>query len=189
MHPLQEDLEKVLLSESAIQARIVELGAEIARDYTEAGISEVTIVAITNGAIIFTADLIRQLPLNIRLDSVRVSSYRNEMTPVSEPDIIDNIQLNINGEHVLMVDDILDTGRTSEKIIAALEMQNPASIKTCMLLDKNAPREREFNADYVGFSIPNEFVVGYGLDFAERYRGLPCIGVVKSELHNPPEWL
>ncbi len=188
MNPLLQDLEKILVSEDAIKKRIDELGIEITRDYLNAGVQELTIVAITNGAIIFTADLLRKIPLRTRLDCVRVSSYQDETKPIGEPQIIDNIRLNIHGRHVLMIDDILDTGRTCSKIVHALKTKNPATIKTCMLLDKKGRREVAFEADYVGFKIPNEFVVGYGLDFAENYRSLPCIGVVKAELQNPPEW-
>lgn len=188
MHPLLNDLEKIIVSEDDIRQRVQELGAQITREYSEQGITELTVVAITNGAIIFTADLLRQIFVSTRLDCVRVSSYQDETKPIDEPQIIDNIRLSIHGRHVLMIDDILDTGRTCTKIVKALEMKEPASIKTCMLLDKQGRREIPFEADYVGFEIPNEFVVGYGLDFAENYRSLPCIGVVRADLQNPPEW-
>lgn len=188
MHPLVNDLEKILISEDAIQQRIIELGAQITRDYLEEAIEEITVIAITNGAVMFAADLLRKLHLRCRLDCVRVSSYQDETKPIGEPEIIDKIRLNLHGRHLLMIDDILDTGRTCSKIVRLLKSEKPASIKTCMLLDKQGRREIPFKANYVGFTIPNEFVVGYGLDFAEHYRGLPCIGVVKAELQNPPEW-
>jgi len=188
MHPLINDLEKILVTEEQIQMRIAELGAEIENTYREMGVEELSVIAITNGSIFFTADLMRKINLSTRLDCVRVSSYQDETQPVDEPEIIDNIRLSIHGRHVLMIDDILDTGRTCTKIVEALKTKEPASIKTCMLLDKKGRRDVPFEADYVGFTIPNEFVVGYGLDFAEHYRSLPCIGVVKAELQNPPEW-
>lgn len=188
MHPLLNNLEKILVSEEAIKNRIAKLGVQIAEDYKQEGIDEIIVIAITNGAIIFAADLLRKLPINTRLDCVRVSTYKDDTSPQGEPEIIDSIRANIHGRHVLMIDDILDTGRTCTKIVRVLSEKNPASIKTCMLLDKKGRREINFEADYVGFEIPNEFVVGYGLDFAELYRSLPCIGVVKADLQNPPEW-
>ena len=188
MHHLINDLQKILVSEESIQQRIHELGDQISEDYQRDRISEITVIAIINGAVVFAADLIRRIHLSTRLDCVRVSAYLDDTQPIKEPEMIDNIRLQIEGRHVLMVDDILDTGKTCSKIVSALNSQKPASIKTCMLLDKKGRREIPFEADYVGFPIPNEFVVGYGLDFAEKYRGLPCIGVVKPELQNPPEW-
>ncbi|NQY31877.1 MAG: hypoxanthine phosphoribosyltransferase [Coraliomargarita sp.] len=181
----KEDLNHILVSEDAINARLIELGQEITEHYRG---REVAVVAIINGAVIFVADLIRQINLPVQLDCIRVSSYRDETRPVQEPDIIDRIRLDLKGVDVLLIDDILDTGKTLAKITEEIKAMEPASLKTCVLLDKQTPRTIDFNADYVGFEIPDEFVVGYGLDFAERYRHLPCIGVLKPELQNPPQW-
>lgn len=180
-----EDLDKILVREREIQSRLTELGDEIRNDYNG---RELAVIAIINGAVIFVADLIRQIQLPIQLDCIRVASYRDESRPVQAPEIIDRVRLNLKGIHVLLIDDILDTGQTLSRITKTIAEMQPASIKTCVLLDKDAPRAVDFTADYIGFKIPDAFVVGYGLDFAERYRQLPCIGILKPELQNPPVW-
>ena len=180
-----EDLDKILVREREIQSRLTELGDEIRNDYNG---RELAVIAIINGAVIFVADLIRQIQLPIQLDCIRVASYRDESRPVQAPEIIDRVRLNLKGIHVLLIDDILDTGQTLSRITKTIAEMQPASIKTCVLLDKDAPRAVNFTADYIGFKIPDAFVVGYGLDFAERYRQLPCIGILKPELQNPPVW-
>ena len=180
-----EDLDKILVREREIQSRLTELGDEIRNDYNG---RELAVIAIINGAVIFVADLIRQIQLPIQLDCIRVASYRDESRPVQAPEIIDRVRLNLKGIHVLLIDDILDTGQTLSRITETIAEMQPASIKTCVLLDKDTPRAVDFTADYIGFKIPDAFVVGYGLDFAERYRQLPCIGILKPELQNPPVW-
>ena len=184
-NPLMEDLDTILVDEAAITARLKELGNEINTTY--AG-RELTVIAIINGAIIFVADLIRELNLSIQLDCIRVSSYRDEMRPMQEPEVIDKVRLDVKGVDVLLIDDILDTGKTLSRVCEIFKKMRPASLRTCVLLDKQTTRTVDFEADFVGFQIPDEFAVGYGLDFAERYRQLPCIGVLKPELQNPPEW-
>jgi hypoxanthine phosphoribosyltransferase len=180
-----DDLDSILVDEPAIKARLEELGEEIRAAY--AG-RDLAVIAIINGAIIFVADLIRELNLPIQLDCIRVSSYRDETSPVQKPEIIDKVRLDLQGVDVLIIDDILDTGNTLQRVCDIFKSMGPASLKTCVLLDKQTNRSVDFEADFVGFKIPDEFVVGYGLDFAERYRQLPCIGVLKPELQNPPEW-
>lgn len=180
-----DDLETILVEEDAIKRRLKELGAEISAAYEG---QEVAVIAIINGAIIFVADLIRQFDLSMQLDCVRVSSYRDESISHETPQIIDRIRLDLKGLDVLLIDDILDTGKTLSKVSEIVWKMGPASLKTCVLLDKKARRNVDFEADFVGFEIADEFVVGYGLDFAERYRQLPCIGVLKPELQNPPQW-
>jgi hypoxanthine phosphoribosyltransferase len=182
IHP---DLESVLITEAAIKRRIKRLASEIKATY---GHDEITIIAIINGAILFTADLLRQIDNPIRLDCIRVSSYRNKTKSVGTPQLIHSLTLDIAHRHVLLIDDILDTGKTISMVVGLIQKLNPASIRTCVLLDKRGRREVDFSANYVGFEIPDKFVVGYGLDFAERYRNLPCIGVLKPHLQNPPEW-
>ena len=179
------DLETVLVSEQAIKRRLKRLGEDIAAAY---GNEEITVIAIINGAILFTADLLRQIPNPIRLDCVRVASYRNNTKSHGRPQLLHSLTLDIAHRHVLLIDDILDTGKTLSVVADIIKKLNPASVRTCVLLDKRGRREVEFTADFVGFEIPDKFVVGYGLDFAERYRNLPCIGVLKSHLQNPPEW-
>ncbi len=183
--PLHADLETVLVSEKDIKKRVKKLGAELAAAY---GDEEITVVSIINGAILFTADLLREIPNPIRLDCIRISSYRNDTKSHGQPQLLQSLTLDISNRHVLLIDDILDTGKTFSSVAAMLTKLNPASLRTCVLLDKRGRREVDFEADFVGFQIPDKFVVGYGLDFAERYRNLPCIGVLKPNLQNPPEW-
>lgn len=181
-HP---DLERILVTEAAIKQRLKHLGAEISKTY---GAEELTVIAVVNGAVFFTADLLRQVKTPVRLDCIRVSSYRNSTRPVGPPRILDTLQLDLEHRHVLLIDDILDTGRTLSAVVAEIQKRKPASVRTCVLLDKKVRRDVPLEADFVGFPIPDQFVVGYGLDFAERYRNLPCIGVLKPGLQNPPEW-
>lgn len=179
------DLETILVSEQAIRRRLKKLGSEIKAVYGE---EEITVVAIINGAILFAADLLREIPNPVRLDCIRVSSYRNETTSQGKPQLMHSLSLDVANRHVLLIDDILDTGKTLAMVVALIRKLSPASVKVCVLLDKKGRREVPFEADFVGFEIPDKFVVGYGLDFAERYRNLPCIGVLKPQLQNPPEW-
>ena len=181
-HPV---LESVLITPLSIKRRIKRLATEIKKTY---GNEEITIIAIINGAILFTADLLREIDNPVRLDCIRISSYRNATKSIGTPQLIHSLTLDIANRHVLLIDDILDTGKTISLVVDLIQKLNPASIRTCVLLDKRGRREVSFNADFVGFQIPDKFVVGYGLDFAERYRNLPCIGVLKPHLQNPPEW-
>jgi hypoxanthine phosphoribosyltransferase len=183
--PAHKDLEEILVTETQISRRLKKLGAEISKTYGE---EDITVIAIINGALLSTADLMRQVTSPIRIDCIRVSSYRNETRPVNEPEIFSSLTIDVENRNVLLIDDILDTGRTLSMVHRLLKTRNPASLRTCVLLDKKGRREVECEADFVGFTIPDRFVVGYGLDFAERYRNLPCIGVLKPELQNPPEW-
>jgi hypoxanthine phosphoribosyltransferase len=185
IRPAHADLETVLVSETAIKRRLKKLGADISAIY---GKEEITVVAIINGAILFTADLLRQISNPVRLDCIRVSSYRNETKSHGKPKLLHSLSLDLTNRHVLLIDDILDTGKTLSVVVDIIKKLKPASVRTCVLLDKKGRREVEFTADLVGFEIPDKFVVGYGLDFAERYRNLPCIGVLKPTLQNPPEW-
>ena len=176
IHP---DLASVLFTEAQIKSRVRGLAREIKRVY---GKNEFTIVALINGAVMFTADLMREIDNPVRLDCIRVSSYGARTKSVGTPQILADLTLDIANRDVLIVDDILDTGKTLALVTALAKKLKPASLRSCVLLDKKARREVEFEADFVGFAIPNKFVVGYGLDFAERYRNLPCIGVLKTEL-------
>jgi hypoxanthine phosphoribosyltransferase len=185
LHPAHADLESILVSEAAIKRRIKKLGQEIGTTYGE---EEITVIAIINGAVPFTADLMRAIPNPIRLDCIRISSYRNVTKSIGKPQLVHSLTLDITNRHVLLMDDILDTGKTLAMVVGMISKLSPASVRTCVLLDKKGRREVPFEADHVGFEIPDKFVVGYGLDFAERYRNLPCIGVLKPHLQNPPEW-
>ena len=183
--PFHQDLAEILVTEAQIKRRLRVLGAEIGRAY---GGQEITVIAVVNGAMLFAADLLRQLHGPVRLDCLRVSSYRHATKPATEPEIRGGLSLDLERRHVLLIDDILDTGRTLDAVVKLIRTRQPAALRTCVLLDKRGRREVPIEADFVGFKIPDRFVVGYGLDFAERYRNLPCIGVLKPERQNPPEW-
>jgi hypoxanthine phosphoribosyltransferase len=176
IHP---DLASILFTETQIKRRVRGLAREIKRVY---GKREFTIVALINGAVMFTADLMREIDNPVRLDCIRVSSYGAKTKSVGTPQILADLTLDIANRDVLIIDDILDTGKTLSLVTTLAKKLKPASLRSCVLLDKKARREVDFEADFVGFEIPNKFVVGYGLDFAERYRNLPCIGVLKPEL-------
>ena len=174
-HP---DVESVLVTEPAIRQRVQELGRDLKRLYRD---EEITVIAIMNGAILFTADLLRQVDNAVRLDCIRTSSYGSATESQGAPKMVHGLTLDVNGRHVLIVDDILDTGKTLSLITTMVRSQNPASVRVCVLLDKKGRRQVPFEADLVGFEIPDKFVVGYGLDFAERYRNLPYIGVLRQK--------
>jgi hypoxanthine phosphoribosyltransferase len=175
LHP---DIETVLVSEEAIRQRVRELGTELKRVY---GHEELTVIALMNGAILFTADLLRQIDNPVRLDCIRISSYGSATESQGKPKLVHSLTLDVTGRHVLIVDDILDTGKTLALVAGMIRGLQPASLRVCVLLDKKGRRQVPFEADFVGFVIPDKFVVGYGLDYAERYRNLTSIGVLKPE--------
>ena len=174
-----------MFTEEQIKTRVREMGEEIRGVY---GDGEFTIISIINGAVMFTADLMRQIDNPVRLDCVRIRSYGEQTKSVGAPQVVSSLTIDILGRHVLLIDDILDTGKTITLVSGLVRKLNPASLRTCVLLDKIGRREVPFEADFVGFRIPDKFVVGYGLDFAERYRNLPCIGVLSPRLQNPTAW-
>jgi hypoxanthine phosphoribosyltransferase len=175
---MQEDLERVLFDEATILRRLDELAAEISSEYRG---RELTVIAVLNGSIILMADLLRRIPLPLKLDCLSVASYHGGTTTSGEI-IFNQIALpDVAGRHILILDDILDSGVTLGAIRDKLESKNPSSVKICVLLRKLRPRLRPVEADYVGFNIDDEFVVGYGLDYMEHYRNLPCIGVLRKE--------
>lgn len=175
LHP---DLAEVLLTEAQIKERVKSIATEIK---AAIGDGEFTIVSLINGAVMFTADLMREIDNPVRLDCIRVSSYGAATKSIGTPQVIHSLTLDITGRDVLLIDDILDTGKTLKLVSELINHLKPASLRTCVLLDKKARREVPIEADFVGFEIPDKFVVGYGLDFAERYRNLPGIGVLKPE--------
>ena len=174
------DLSGILIPESELQTRIAAIGRAIAKDYVG---KEVLVVSLLSGTVLFLADLLRQLPFPLRVDFMGVSSYHSG-TESGHLVFNKELKLEVKGSHVLLVDDILDTGKTLRAVTAKLEALQPASIRTCVLLDKKERRVGTFEADYVGFVIPNLFVVGYGLDYAERYRNLPFVGVLKPSVYS-----
>jgi len=173
------EIARVLITQDQLAQRVRRLTREVQRDYTG---RDLVIVSLLSGTVMFLADLIRQLNLPLRLDFMGVSSYGGG-TESRELVFTKELRLDVRGRDVLLVDDILDTGRTLTAVLQKLRALKPRRIRTCVLLDKPERRVEPVRADYVGFTIPNEFVVGYGLDYAERYRNLPFIGVLKPELH------
>ncbi len=176
-----DDLESILLTEEQISHRISELAAEISSHYRS---TDITVVSVLSGALVFTSDLIRKLEIPTRLDCIRADSYRGSTRATQLPAISNPLKTEIENRHVLVIDDILDTGNTLSAISHHLNLAKPASLRTCVLLDKKERREVDIEADHVGFEIPDAFAVGYGLDFAEHYRNLPCIGVLKPDFQS-----
>ncbi len=176
---LGERLERVLFDQGTIRECIAGMGEQISRDFHG---EPLTIVAVLQGGALFMADLIREIHLPLRIDAVSVSSYHGGTESSGTVTFLQDKLPNIEGRNVLVVDDILDTGRTMSAICARFEKEcHPRSIRTAVLLSKKIERSVEFEADYVGFEIGNEFVVGYGLDYQDEYRNLPMIGVLKEE--------
>jgi hypoxanthine phosphoribosyltransferase len=173
----QQEIERVLITEEQIAHRVRQLTRQLQKDF--AG-RDLVIVALLNGTVMFLADLVRHLSLPVRLDFMGVSSYRTS-TESGELVFTKQLRLDVRGRDVLVVDDILDTGRTLKRVLGVLREHNPRRIKVCVLLEKKARRVEKVRADYVGFRIPDLFVVGYGLDYAERYRNLPFVAVLKPE--------
>lgn len=175
---MEKDIEKVLIGESEIKDKVKEIAHEIATDYKH---KKLTIIGILNGSLIFLSDLIRLIPFPVKIDTIRVNTYIGNSTfPKEKADIIDKIMLDVKDEHILIVDDILDTGRTINKIVQVIKKHNPLSIKVCTLLNKHARREIEIVPDYCCFEIEDRFVVGYGLDYDNKYRNLPYIAVLRG---------
>lgn len=179
-HVLDKDLDRVLFSEEELSRRVAELGAEITRDY--AG-KEPLVVGILRGSFVFMADLARQLNLPCKLDFMAVSSYGAGTTSSGQVKIIKDLSENVEGRDLLVIEDILDSGNTLSYLLQILQARHPASVRLCTLLDKPSRRTKEVELHYCGFSIPDYFVVGYGLDYAERYRNLPYIGVLKPAVY------
>lgn len=176
---MYDDIEKVLYSEEQINARIKELAAQIAKDY---GNEEIVMVCILRGSCIFFAELVKHIPNYVELEFITVSSYSSTNTS-GEVRLIADISKPIQGQNVMIVEDIIDTGYTLNYLKKLLEARNPKSLKIASLLDKPSRRLVDCQGDYVGFEVPNEFVVGYGLDFDQKYRNYPHIGVLKKEIY------
>ncbi len=179
------DIERTLFHEQTILSRLDELASQITHDYEG---KELTVVAVLNGSIFFMADLLRRMQLPLRLDCLSVSSYHGGTASTGVVTFDQTSLPEVSGRHVLILDDILDTGHTLHAIRARmLAESNPASLRICVLLRKDKVRAKNLEADYVGFDIGDEFVVGYGLDYMERYRNLPFIGVLRPAIFAPKE--
>ena len=177
---LQQDIQRTLFSQEEIDRRLDELAAEINRDY--AG-KEPMLISVLRGSFVFMADLTRKITLPCTVDFMAVSSYGKGTTSSGQVQITKDLSDDIEGKDILVVEDILDSGNTLSYLMKLLQARHPASIRLCTLLDKPERRVVPVQADYVGFTIPDEVVVGYGLDYAEKYRNLPYIGVLKPSVY------
>ncbi len=176
---MQADIERVLFDEPAIHRRLDQMAAQITADYRD---HELTVIAVLAGSLMFMSDLLRRIPLRLKLDCLNVVSYHGKAQTSGNVTFKDMGLPDVANRHVLVLDDILDTGCTLSAVCKKLEMARPRSLRVRVLLSKRKHRSRDVNADYVGFEIEDEFVVGFGLDFMERYRNLPYLGVLRKEL-------
>ena len=178
---MKQDIERILFSEEQLKERIAALGAELTRDYED---KNPIFVGVLKGCFDFMADLLRNVDVYCTMDFMSVSSYGDGVTSTGAVKINKDLSRDIAGRHVIIVEDILDSGITLSYLKKYLSVRNPASISIVTLLDKPARRRADVQADYVGFEVEDAFVVGYGLDYAEEYRNLPYIGVLKSEVYS-----
>lgn len=180
MNDYNLDIERVLFSPQEISNRIKEIGEIISRDYEG---KNPLIVGILKGSVVFLADLIRNIDIPCEIDFMSISSYDMNAVSSGKIKIKKDLDTNIDGRHVIIAEDILDTALTLKSVAEMLEKRDPASLKTAVLLNKKAERKIDFKADYKCFDVENEFIVGFGLDYAQKYRNLPYIGILKSEIY------
>jgi hypoxanthine phosphoribosyltransferase len=176
---LESAVGEVLIEEETLTARVGELGAEVSADYAD---RDLLLIGVLKGAVFFMADLMRRLTIPCEVDFMAISSYGASTDSSGVVRILKDLDTNIEGRHVLVVEDIIDSGLTLSYLVRNLESREPASLEVCALLTKPERREIEVPVRYVGFEIPNRFVIGYGLDYAERYRNLPYVGVLDPAL-------
>ncbi len=179
---MENDVKEVLVSKEAIDEKVKEMAEEIRKDYI--GNDNLIVVGILKGAVIFMADLVRHLNLPVLIDFMAVSSYGKSSESTGEVKIVKDLDYSIEGKDILIVEDIIDTGFTLAYLVDNLKRRGARSVRVCTLLDKPERRKANVNVDYMGFPIPDEFAVGYGLDYAERYRNLPYIGALKEEVYS-----
>ena len=177
---LHEDIDRVLFTEEQIRERVAEMGKQISADYDE----PLLIVSVLRGAAIFMADLVRQIDLPVEMDFMAVSSYGSGTKSSGVVRILKDTTSSVEGRHLIIAEDILDSGLTLEYLMTLLESRNPKSMTVATLLRKKTRQQADIDCRYIGFECPDEFIVGYGLDYAERYRNLPYIGVLKPEVYN-----
>ena len=173
---MHDDIKNVLVSEEELKVKVRELGAQISRDYEG---KNLVLVSILKGSVVFMADLMRAVSIPCSIDFMVVSSYGGSNTSSGLVKIIKDLDGDLSGKDVLIVEDILDTGITLSNLVPMLKMRHPNSVKICTILDKPSRRKADIKPDYEGFQVPDEFVVGYGLDYDEKYRNLPYIGILK----------
>ena len=176
----EDTIERVLLSEEQLDKRIAEMAVQIDRDYEG---KKPLMVAILKGSIMFFADLIRKMKINLEIDFMAISSYGNGVKSSGEVKMIKDLDRKVEGKDIIIVEDIIDSGYTMKYLKNMLEARKPNSIKICTLLDKPSRRETDVQVDYRGFGVENEFVVGYGLDYAGLYRNIPFVGILKREIY------
>ncbi|MGX7014568.1 hypoxanthine phosphoribosyltransferase [Vagococcus silagei] len=177
---LEKDIEKVFYSEAQIQERVKVLGQQISEDYQD---KNPLVVGVLKGAVPFLADLVRAINVHLEMDFMDVSSYGSAFVSSGEVRILKDLDTVVEGRHIILVEDIIDSGRTLKYLVELLKHRKAASVKIVTMLDKPEGRVVDMEADYIGFDVPNEFVVGYGLDYIENYRNLPYIGVLKPAVY------
>lgn len=178
---MENDIQEILFSREELDRRVSEIAEQINRDYAD---KEILLISVLRGSFIFMADLARKITRPCRIDFMSVSSYGKGTSSSGQVQITKDLSEDISGLHVIVIEDILDSGNTLSYLLRILEQRHPASIRLCTLLDKPDRRKVEVTVHYSGFTIPDAFVVGYGLDYAERYRNLPYIGILKPEVYS-----
>ena len=177
---MHDDIKTVLVSEEQLKAKVAELGAQISKDYEG---KDLMLVSILKGSVVFMADIMRAITIPCSIEFMVVSSYGNSTTTSGVVKIKKDLDDDLTGKSILIVEDILDTGVTLSKLVPLLKTRNPESVRICAILDKPSRRKADIVPDYEGFQVPDEFVVGYGLDYDEKYRNLPYVGVLKPEVY------
>jgi hypoxanthine phosphoribosyltransferase len=177
---MHKDIESVLYSEEVLASRIKELGDQISKDYKD---EKLIVVGVMKGANVFVADLIRNITADVILDFIVVSSYGASTETTGVIRLLKDLDENIDSEHVLIVEDIIDSGLTLDYLVSNFETRHPKSIKICTLLNKVERRKVDMTVNYIGFQVPDEFIVGFGIDYAERYRNLPYVGILKRSVY------
>ena len=180
---MDEDIAEILYTEDEIAQRVAEMGADITRDYADLADEGIVVVSVLRGAAIFMADLVRQIDLPVEMDYMAVSSYGSGAKSSGVVRILKDLSSEIKGRHVIVAEDILDSGLTLKYLLKNFSSRKPASIAVATLLRKKTLAQANIDCRYVGFECPDEFIVGYGLDYAERYRNLPYVGVLKPEIY------
>ena len=181
MQDMHQDIDHILVSEEQLKAKVAELGARVSADYEG---KDLLLVSILKGAVVFMADLMRAVSIPCGIDFMVVSSYGGANTSSTGlVKIIKDLDQDLTGKDVLIVEDILDTGITLSYLIPMLKLRNPNSVRLCTILSKPSRRKADITPDYCGFEVPDEFVVGYGLDYDEKYRNLPYVGVLKPQIY------
>jgi hypoxanthine phosphoribosyltransferase len=178
---MNNDIKKILIDEDSLQAKVKELGAKIAEDYEG---KDLLLICVLKGAVVFVSDLMKRIDLPLEIDFMAVSSYGCDTKSSGVVRILKDLNKGVEGKHILIVEDIIDSGLTLSYLIENLKARCPESVEICTILDKPDRRTANINIKYTGFQVPDEFVVGYGLDYAEKYRNLPYVAVLKEEVYS-----